>query len=79
MVAQAQGATLPLVPDLHTMRWLFIAGAREKCSEFISRNLDPSAYHRGTILDFSRLGKPPDNVLVEAFNGRFGSECLNTY
>ena len=28
-------------------------------------------------MDFSRLGKPTDNAFNEAFNGRFGQECLN--
>ena len=28
-------------------------------------------------LDFSRPGKPTDNALIEAFNGRFRQECLN--
>jgi putative transposase len=28
-------------------------------------------------LDFSRLGKPTDNALIESFNGRFRQECLN--
>lgn len=29
-------------------------------------------------LDFSRPGKPTDNAYIEAFNGRFQAECLNT-
>ena len=28
-------------------------------------------------LDFSRLGKPTDNGLIEAFNGRLRQECQN--
>ena len=48
-------------------------------SEFISRDLDLWAYHRGVVLDFSRPGKPTDNAFIEAFNGRFRSECLNTH
>jgi putative transposase len=47
-------------------------------SEFISRDLDLWAYHRGVVLDFSRPGKPTDNALVESFNGKFRAECLNT-
>ena len=30
-------------------------------------------------LDFSRPGKPTDNAYIEAFNGRFRAECLNTH
>ena len=37
------------------------------------------AYQRGVILDFSRPGKPTDNAFIEAFNGRFRQECLNTH
>ena len=48
-------------------------------SEFISRELDLWAYRRGVILDFSRPGKPTDNAYIEAFNGRFRTECLNTH
>ena len=48
-------------------------------SEFVSRDLDLWAYARGVTLDFSRPGKPTDNAHVEAFNGRFRSECLNTH
>ena len=29
-------------------------------------------------LDFSRPGKPTDNAFIEAFNGRFRSECLRS-
>lgn len=29
-------------------------------------------------LEFSRRGKPTDNGLIEAFNGRLRAECLNT-
>ncbi len=28
-------------------------------------------------LDFSRPGKPTDNGIIEAFNGRLRAECLN--
>jgi putative transposase len=48
-------------------------------SEFVSRDLDLSAYRRGVTLDFSRPGKPTDNALIEAFNGRFRAECLNAH
>ena len=48
-------------------------------SEFVSRVLDLWAYAKGVTLDFSRPGKPTDNAFIEAFNGRFRSECLNTH
>ena len=45
--------------------------------EFISKALDQWAYLNGVQLDFSRPGKPTDNGLIEAFNGRLREECLN--
>lgn len=33
---------------------------------------------KGVTLDFSRPGKPTDNAFIEAFNGKFRAECLNT-
>ena len=45
--------------------------------EFTSKRLDQWAYLNGVKLDFSRPGKPTDNALIEAFNGRFWPECLN--
>ena len=48
-------------------------------SEFVSRDLDLWAYAKGVTLDFSRPGKPTDNPFIEALNGRFRSECLNTH
>jgi len=45
--------------------------------EFTSKKLDQWAYMNGVELDFSRPGKPTDNALIEAFNGRFREECLN--
>ncbi len=47
-------------------------------SEFVSRDLDLWAYAHEVTLDFSRPGKPTDNAFIEAFNGRFRAECLNT-
>lgn len=41
--------------------------------------MDLRAYQRGVTLDFSRPGKPTDNAFIEAFNGRFRAECLNTH
>jgi putative transposase len=29
-------------------------------------------------LDFARPGEPTDNALIEAFNGSFRDQCLNT-
>ena len=46
-------------------------------TEFTSKRLDQWAYLRGVRLDFSRRGKPTDNGLIEAFNGRLRAECLN--
>ena len=46
-------------------------------SEFTSRRLDQWAYLNNVRLDFSRPGKPTDNGLIEAFNGRLRAECLN--
>jgi len=48
-------------------------------SEFISRDMDLWAYQKDVILDFSRPGKPTDNAFIEAFNGRFRTECLNAH
>ena len=45
--------------------------------EFTSKALDQWAYLNGVELDFSRPGKPTDNAIVEAFNGRLRAECLN--
>ncbi|WP_155006270.1 IS3 family transposase [Sphingomonas hengshuiensis] len=47
-------------------------------TEFISKALDRWAYENGVTLDFSRPGKPTDNV-VESFNGRLRDECLNRH
>ncbi len=48
-------------------------------SEFISNTLDHWAYENGVTMDFSRPGKPTDNVLIESFNGSFRDECLNVH
>lgn len=40
---------------------------------------DQWAYVNGVKLEFSRLGKPTDNAVIESFNGRFRDECLNTH
>lgn len=49
----------------------------DRGSEFASRDLDLWAHANDVTLDFSRPGKPTDNALIEAFNGRFRAECLN--
>jgi putative transposase len=46
-------------------------------TEFTSKRLDQWAYLNNVRLDFSRRGKPTDNGLIEAFNGRLRAECLN--
>jgi putative transposase len=43
----------------------------------LRRWLDQWAYLNGVELDFTRPGKPTDNALIEAFNGRFREERLN--
>jgi putative transposase len=48
-------------------------------SEFISRDLDLWAYHKGVELNFSRPGKPTDKSYIESFNGKFRAECLNAH
>lgn len=48
-------------------------------SEFVSRDMDLWAYQRGVTPDCSRPGKPTDNAFIEALNGRFRAECLNTH
>ncbi|MFC1969344.1 DDE-type integrase/transposase/recombinase [Chloroflexota bacterium] len=45
--------------------------------EFISKRLDQWAYFNRIALDFIRPGKPTDNGIIEAFNGRLCQECLN--
>ena len=45
--------------------------------EFISKRLDQWAYFNGVEMDFIRPGKPMDNGIIEAFNGRLRQECLN--
>lgn len=45
--------------------------------EFTSKALDIWAYERGVDLHFITPGKPNENALIEAFNGRFRDECLN--
>ncbi|MBB4807600.1 putative transposase [Chryseobacterium defluvii] len=46
-------------------------------SEFISKEVDKWVYENRVVLDFSRPGKPTDNLYVESFNGKFRDECLS--
>jgi putative transposase len=48
-------------------------------TEFTSKRLDQWAYLNHVQLAFSRRGKPADNGLIEAFNGRLRAECLNEH
>jgi putative transposase len=48
-------------------------------SEFTSKALDRWAYDLQVTLDFSRPGKPTDNLYNESFNGSFRDECLNVH
>ncbi len=48
-------------------------------TEFVSRSLDLWAYFNGVKLDFSQLGKPTDDAVIESFNGRLRDECLNQH
>jgi putative transposase len=52
---------------------------RDNGTEFTSQAMDHWAYSHGVTLDFSRPGKPTDNGLIEAFNGRLRAECLNEH
>jgi transposase InsO family protein len=47
---------------------------------FIKRSISKSDRRaREVTLDFSTPGKPTDNAFIEAFNGRFRAECLNSH
>lgn len=39
--------------------------------------MDQWAYWNQVKLDFSRPGKPKDNVFIKSFNGKFREECLS--
>ena len=51
----------------------------DKGSRFTSQAMDLWAYQNGVRIDFSRPGKPTDNVFVESFNGTFRAECLDAH
>ncbi len=48
-------------------------------TEFTSQIMDLWAYHHEVRIDFSRPGKPTDNVYVESFNGTWRAECLDVH
>lgn len=48
-------------------------------SEFISRDLDLWAYANDVVLNLPRPGKPTDNGIIEAFNSKLRTECLNAH
>jgi putative transposase len=45
--------------------------------EFTGRALDQWAHRNKVKLQFSRPGKPTDNAMIETFNAKVRSECLN--
>jgi len=47
--------------------------------EFVSQGLDLCPYFHGVKLAFSRPGRPPNNAVIESFNGRLRDECLNQH
>ena len=51
----------------------------DNVSEFAGRLLDLWACGNQVTLEFSRPGKPTDNVLIESFNGSLRDECLNVH
>ena len=68
---------------VEALAWLALQGrkprtiAMDNGPEFTSKALDQWAYLNGVELHFSRPGKPTDNAIIEAFNGRLRAECLN--
>ena len=46
-------------------------------TEFTSQVVDQWAYWNCVTLDFITPGKPSENGIIEAFNGRLRAECLN--
>ena len=54
-----------------SIRWI------DNSIEFDSKVLHQWAYLNGAELGFILPGKPTDNALIKAFNGRFRQECLN--
>jgi putative transposase len=47
--------------------------------EFTGRALDLWAYQKGVKLQFSRPGRPTDNAMIETFNAKLRTECLNEH
>jgi len=48
-------------------------------TEFTSQVVDQWAYWNCVTLDFITPGKPSENGIIEAFNGRLRAECLNEH
>ena len=48
-------------------------------SEFCRQIVDLLAYQHEVRIDFSRPGKPTDNVHVESFNATLRRECMNVH
>ena len=79
---QARGFSLTgsLVAALERVRithWLPVSITVDHETEFMSKALEPWAFHRGLKLDLTRSGKPTDNRHTETFDGRLRYECLN--
>ena len=53
-------------------------GLGDQIGEFLPAcSTPPRAYPINVDLDFSRPGKPMDNVFIDSFNSRFRQECRN--
>lgn len=47
--------------------------------EFSGRALDQWAHRQGVKLQFSHPGKPTDNAMIETFNAKVRTECLDPH
>jgi putative transposase len=82
LVAQARftgGEVAAHLARIATQRQRPTMIAVDNGTEFTSRALDHWAYWNQAQLDFSRPGRPGDNALIEAFNGRLRQECLSQH
>lgn len=68
-----------LLPWAYYERGLPKRIACDNGSKFAGGQMDLWAYSNQVQMDFSRRGKPTDNVIVESFNGKFREECLNAH